>query len=260
MHSIAFEIGGFAIYWYGILAALAFVAGFWTAGRRAGLYGISGQAVVDLAPWLIGGAIIGARIWYVVYFWNEEFSGKPFWEVFMLRRSGLVFYGGLAGASLATILYVRLKALPLWKMADCLAPSIALGHGFGRIGCLMTGCCYGCPTDLPWAVRFPADHWTAGVAVHPTQIYESALNFTLYAGLAWLYPRKRFDGQIFAVYLCAYSVLRAVVESFRGDYPKRYLGGVITPGQIFSVLTLVAGVALFLALKRRKQKQQEPAR
>lgn len=254
MHSVAIEIGGFAIYWYGILAALAFMAAFWTASRRAGLHGIPGQAIVDLAPWLIGGAIVGARIWYVVYFWRDEFSGKPLWEVFMLRRSGLVFYGGLVGASLATLVYSRVQALSLWKVADCLAPSIALGHGFGRIGCLMTGCCYGRPTDLPWAIHFPQDHWTNGVGVHPTQVYESALNFFLYFGLAWFYRRKSFDGQVFAVYLVFYAFLRAFVEAWRGDYPELYLGGTTTPAQIFSVLILGLGATLFWVLKRHREK------
>ncbi len=251
VHSIAFQFGGVAIYWYGILAALAFVAGFWTASRRAERYGISAQTIIDLAPWLIGGAIVGARTWYVLYFWKEEFSGKPLWEVFMLRRSGLVFYGGLVGASLATIIYARLKKLSLWNLADSLSPSIALGHGFGRLGCLMTGCCYGRPTDLPWAIRFPADHWTGGIAVHPVQVYESILNFMLYFALAWWYRKRRFEGQIFGIYLVAYSVLRAFVETFRGDYPKRYVAGMITPAQMFSVLTVLAGLVLLWKLARR---------
>lgn len=254
MHSVAFTIGGFAIYWYGILAATAFVAAFWTASRRSEVYGLPGQAIVDLAPWLIGGAIVGARVWYVIYFWSDEFAGKPLWEVFMLRRSGLVFYGGLVGASLATIVYARVQRLSLWRVADCLAPSIALGHGFGRIGCLMTGCCYGRPSDLPWAIHFPTDHWSNGIGVHPTQIYESALNFFLYFGLAWFYRRKKFDGQVFAVYLVLYAVLRGFVEAFRGDYPELYLGGTVTPAQMFSVLIFVVGVFLFWILRSRHQR------
>ena len=71
-------------------------------------------------------------------------------------KGGLVFYGGLIGATLAGVLYARLKKLPLWKMADILAPSIALGYVFGRIGCLLNGCCYGRACGLPWAIRFPA--------------------------------------------------------------------------------------------------------
>ncbi|MBI4660192.1 MAG: prolipoprotein diacylglyceryl transferase [Verrucomicrobia bacterium] len=250
MHPVAFQIGGFTIYWYGILAAAGFLIGFWIAGRRAPRDGLRSEAIVDLAPWLLGGAVVGARAWYVAYFWDAEFAGKPFWEVFMIRRSGLVFYGGLIGASLATLLYARLKKLPLWKIADIMAPSIALGHALGRIGCLMTGCCYGHPTRLPWAIRFPAaDHWTRGEPVHPTQIYEFALNMVLFAVLSWFYGRKRFDGQVFAVYLVAYAVVRAFVESFRGDYTKYYFNEWVTPGQIGSGVIFIIGLFLLWRLK-----------
>lgn len=252
MHPIALQFGNFTIYWYGIFAASGFLAGFWVAGRRAPKEGISAEAIIDLAPWLLGGTIVGARAWYVIYYWNPEFAGKPIWEVFMIQRAGLVFYGGLIGASLATIIYTRLKNLPLWKIADILAPSIALGHAFGRVGCLMTGCCFGRPTDLPWAICFPADHWSHGKPVHPTQIYESALNLALFGGLSWLYRRKRFDGQIFGIYLVAYAILRALVEAFRGDYTTYYVGGRMTPGQIVSTGILTVGFVLLWKLRPPK--------
>ena len=252
MHNIAFEIGGLTIYWYGIFAALGFLIAFWTAARRAPRDGISSESIVDLAPWLIAGAIVGARLYYVIYYWNEEFAGKPLSEILMIRRSGLVWYGGLIGASLATILFARRKKLALWKIADIIAPSIALGHVFGRIGCLMTGCCYGKPTDVPWAIHFPHDHWTKGVGVHPTQIYESFLNLLLFLGLAWLHRRKRFDGQVFAAYLIGYAVLRAFVEMFRGDYAVHYLANLLTPAQLVSLLILITGLLLFWRLSSSK--------
>jgi phosphatidylglycerol:prolipoprotein diacylglycerol transferase len=250
VHSIAFQIGGFTIYWYGIFAAAGFLIGFWTASRRAPREGISPEAITDLAPWIIAGTIIGARSYYVIYYWNSDFAGKPIWEIFMIRRSGLVFYGGFIGAALATILFTRAKKLPLWKVADIMAPSVALGHAFGRIGCLMTGCCFGRPSKLPWAVHFPEDHWTQGVGVHPTQIYESLLNFLLCLSLLGLYRRKRFDGQIFAAYLIGYAMLRAFVEGFRGDYSVYYLRGMVTPAQLVSAGILVAGLILYWKLSR----------
>ena len=250
VHSIAFEFAGFQIYWYGILAAAGFFAAFWVAGKRAPRAGIAPSVLSDLAPWLIGGAIVGARLWYVVSYWNAEFAGKPLMEVFMLRRSGLVFHGGLVGASLATIFFAWWKKVHLWRLADTLAPSIALGHVFGRIGCLMTGCCYGKACSLPWAIHFPKDHWTGGEGVHPTQIYEAGLNLLLFFGLLALDRRKKFDGQIFAVYLLAYAILRSIVEIFRGDYPKHYFSGLFTPGQLVSVAIFAAGAILFLWLRQ----------
>ena len=248
VHSVAFQFGSFTIYWYGLLAALGFLVAFWTSSRRAPREGLAPDVIVDLAPWLIGGAIVGARLFYVMTHWQAEFAGQPWWSIFALRRSGLVWYGGLIGASLATIFHAYRKRVSLWKLADVIAPSIALGHVFGRMGCLMTGCCYGRPTDVPWAIHFPKDHWTAGAAVHPTQVYEAILNGALYIGLMWLYRRKKFDGQIFGAYLIGYAILRAVVEAFRGDYPQYYLGGHVTPAQLLSVLIFAAGAGLLWKL------------
>ena len=102
----------------------------------------------------MAGAIVGARFVYVTTYWREEFAGQPFSEIFMIQHGGLVYYGGLIGATVAGVIYIRWKKMPLWKTADVLAPSIALGSVFGRIGCLLNGCCYGRPTDLPWAITF----------------------------------------------------------------------------------------------------------
>ncbi len=236
------------------MMALAFLAGIWTASRRCLLDNIAPEKVVDIGPWLIVGAIIGARSFYVVSYWQEQFAGKPFSEVFMVHHGGLVFYGGLIGAIVAGVTFVKLKQIPLWKLADALAPSIALGYVFGRIGCLMNGCCYGRACSLPWAIRYPAGHDThpmngTAIPVHPTQIYDSLLNLGLYLGLAWLYRRKKFDGQVFATYLICYACTRSLVEMFRGDYPQYYAGW-ITPAHLVSVLILAAGLALFFLLPR----------
>jgi phosphatidylglycerol---prolipoprotein diacylglyceryl transferase len=105
---------------------------------------------------------------------------------------------------------------------------------------------------LPWAIRFPADHSTGGLPVHPTQIYDALLNLALYLGLAWLYRRRKFDGQVFAVYLLCYAVTRSIVEAFRGDYTELHLHGGFTPAHLVSVASLAAGMVLFFALRSRK--------
>lgn len=251
MHSEAFTILGITIYWYGILAAVGFMLAFGTASRRAPREGLSPEVVMNLAPWIILGAVIGARLLYVITFWKEEFANAPLVDVFKVRRSGLVYYGGLIGACLGTIIFAAKNRVPLWKLADVMAPSIALGHSIGRIGCLMTGCCFGSPSNAPWAICFPKDHWTKGVPVHPTQIYESILNFLLFLGLIWLWKRKRFDGQVFAAYLIAYAFLRAFVEIFRGDYAKPFLLGLATPGQTVSIGIMAVGLFLWFKLKSK---------
>lgn len=258
MDNVAFEILGFQVHWYGILAAMGFLLGFGTASRRAPRAGLKGEDVFNLAPWIIVGAVVGARALYVISHWKDEFARQPFMHIFNMR-SGLVYYGGLIGASLATILYARRAKLPLWRLADVMAPSIPLGHAFGRVGCFMTGCCFGRPTDLPWAVHFPKEHWTQGIAVHPTQLYESLLNLIFYAFLAWFFRRRKFDGQVFAVYLAGYAVLRAFTETFRGDYTKYYWGGIATPGQVVSLLILLLGAGLWWWTRPRRTIKQQPA-
>jgi phosphatidylglycerol:prolipoprotein diacylglycerol transferase len=252
VHPIAFHLGSFPIHWYGVMVALGFLAGLWTAGRRARLVGLTTEQIVDLGPWLIVGAILGARTLYVISYWRESFAGRPLSEIFAVWNGGLVFYGGLIGASLACILYVRRKRLALWKVADVLAPSIALGYVFGRIGCLLNGCCYGRPCHLPWAITFPPGAYGAppGIPLHPTEVYESLLNLGLYAALAWLFRRRKFDGQIFGAYLVCYALLRSFVELFRGDYPEHYLGGWATPAHLVSFAILAAGLALLCFLPR----------
>jgi len=251
MDPVAFNLGSLSIHWYGVFMATAVMLGMWTASRRGLRENVHPDAVYDLSPWIIVGAVVGARSLFIVTYWKEKFAGEPLMSLFAIR-TGFVFYGGLIAASLAVILFCRVKKLPLWKMADILAPSVALGHAFGRIGCLFTGCCHGKECSLPWGIEYPAVYPELhGKSLHPTQIYESLLNFALYAGLAWLYRRKKFDGHVFATYLVAYAILRSCVEMFRGDYEHRYLAGFITPAHLVSVGILAAGIILFWKLPRK---------
>jgi len=98
VHKIAFQLGSFTIYWYGVLVALGLLAGLWTASRRAPLSGIRNETIVDLGPWLILGTLVGARGLYVLSYWREDFAGRPLWQILNIRGGGLVFYGGLIGA------------------------------------------------------------------------------------------------------------------------------------------------------------------
>ena len=247
---IAFQLGPLTVHWYGVLVAVGFMAGLWTASRRGLRYGVAPEQVMDLGPWLVVGTLVGARSLYVISYWKEEFADRAWTEIFMVHHGGLVFYGGFIGASLAVLLYFLWKKLPVWKMADVLAPSIALGSFFGRLGCFMNGCCYGRECDLPWAVQFTDAQRADGVSVHPSQIYDSLLNLGLYLGLVWLYRHKRFDGQVFAGFMIGYALMRGFVELFRGDYPVRYLGG-LTPAQLISAAILAGGLILIWKLPRR---------
>jgi phosphatidylglycerol:prolipoprotein diacylglycerol transferase len=253
VHPILFHIGSFPVHSYGVMIALAFVFGLWTATRRARRENISSEAIADVTLWIMVGTILGARAVYVVTYWNDEFAGQPVSEIFAIWHGGLVFYGGLIGAIITGAIYLRWKKLPLWKTADVLAPSIALGSVFGRIGCLLNGCCYGRACDLPWAISFPPGNplGSPTTPVHPTEIYDALLNLGLYFFLAWLFRRKKFDGQIFATYLLCYAVTRSFVEYFRGDYTNLHYHLGLTPAQWISVPIFVAGLALAAILSRR---------
>jgi len=254
MDKIAFHLGPLTVHWFGVFVAAAFLVGLWTAGRRGARDGIAAEKVTEAGTWLIIGTIVGARGLYVISHWQQDFTGKPWTEVFKVWEGGLVFYGGLVGATLACLIYVRLSRVPLWKFADALAPSIALGYFVGRFGCLMNGCCYGRPASLPWAIHFPGEHPTHGAAVHPVQVYDAVLNLGFFLFLAWLHRRKKFDGQVFALYLIGYALLRSFVEIFRGDYPARHLGGIATPAQLVSIAILAAGLVLLWKLPRARTK------
>jgi phosphatidylglycerol:prolipoprotein diacylglycerol transferase len=237
------------------MIALAFLIGLWTATRRGARVHISRDDIGDVTLWLMVGAILGARAVYVTTYWQDEFADQPLTEIFMIQHGGLVYYGGLIGATLAGLIAIHWKKLPLWKTADVLAPSIALGSVFGRIGCLLNGCCYGRACALPWAVSYPAGQAATGVPfgvpLHPTQIYDALLNLLLYGFLAWLFRRKKFDGQVFATYLLGYAVTRSVVEWFRGDYTAGHQHFGLTPAQLVSVPIFFTGLALAVLLSRR---------
>jgi len=238
------------------MVALGFLAGLLTATRRARRENIASEKITDLTLWIMVGSILGARIVYVTTYWGTEFANAPLSEIFMIQHGGLVFYGGLIGATVAGGIYLHLRKLPFWKVADVMAPSIALGSVFGRIGCLLNGCCYGRECNAPWAITFPAGHEThpydqPAIPVHPTEIYDAVLNLLLYFFLAWMFRRKKFDGQIFTLYLIGYAICRSVVEYFRGDYPPDHIHFGLTSAQLVSIPIL--GVGLFLAFVLSKR-------
>lgn len=240
MHPILFPLGPIDIHTYGVLVAIGFIVGLWIAARRAPQEGIKPEQISDLGVWFILAGMGGGKLFHVLFFWNDFITG---WRQEGLRslREGFVFYGGFIAACVATIVYTRLKRLPLWKVGDVCAPSVALGHAFGRLGCFFNGCCYGKACALPWGVRFPAGHITHNWPVHPTQIYEALGNIAIFAGLSAFYRHKRFDGQVWWLYVLSYGVLRFAVEFFRGDYETYYFG-VFTLGHVIASVMILAAI------------------
>jgi phosphatidylglycerol---prolipoprotein diacylglyceryl transferase len=237
MHPILFRLGSLEIHTYGVLVAAGFLLGLLTAARRAKTAGIDPERINDLGIWLIVAGMTGGKLFHIIFFWHDFVGG---WRAAGLAslREGFVFYGGFIAASVATLVYVRAKKLPLAKVADAFAPSVALGHGFGRLGCFFEGCCYGKPCALPWAVRFPF----SPTPRHPTELYEAAGNFVIFAALAAYYRRRKFDGEVWWLYVLCYGALRFVVEFFRGDYDVHYFG-IFTLGQFVAAVMIVVALA-----------------
>ena len=269
MDPIAFKIGSLPIHWYGIFLASGFLLGMWTATLRGQRDGLDPEALSNLMVWVLLGALVGAKLLYVIDEWG---GGQPLSSL-LFQRAGLVFQGALIGGVGAIYLYQRKHQLPLWCTLDAVAPSIALGYCLGRLGCFMTGCCHGkaCAADhvhslsgkffssgqivwadsAPWlALMYEAKGKLSNLPLYPTQLYESLSGLVLYLGLSWLHRRKQFDGQVFALYLMAYSLFRFLIEFFRGDRLVRVFNDQITQGQIISVVMIIGGVWLWRRLAR----------
>jgi len=260
--------------------------------------GIGGDRVLDMSFWMLICALLGSRVIFVVTTW-DLFSAqcsegllpgvdrtslqvaydcaRPlfFWE------GGLVFYGGALGALGGCLLYTRLRGMSFLQTADVLAPGLALGHFFGRVGCHLAGCCYGMPTGSGLSVRYPAESaaflemfargevvMSAGATppLVPTQLLEAGAELGIFFLLTWLAARKRWAGQVLAAYLGLYALVRFTLELFRADPERGYplavdwpwlddlLGrpaaspALLSTSQLISLL--LVGVALFLWFRR----------
>ena len=168
----------------------------------------------------------------------KEFRNNPL-DILRIWDGGLVFYGAFISCALALWLFCRRHHIAVLRMLDLTAPYAVLAHAFGRIGCFLSGCCYGRPSISCLAVEFPSlgDH----TARLPTQLFESVFNFALFFGLLFLRRHRRFQGQIFWSYLGIYAIGRFVIEIFRGDEIR---GWVLVPWLHTSQLIALAGLAV----------------
>ncbi len=255
MHPVLIDFGFFQLPTYGVLLAVGLALALYLAARRAESAGLSGQKVADLALWVVLWGLVGAKLLLVITDPSYLASPAGWWG---LLRAGGVFYGGLVGAALAAAVLLRRHGLSFFPVADVLAPSVALGHFFGRLGCFAAGCCYGAACHAPWAVVFthPRAAEISGtplfVPLHPTQLYEAAFNLANYLFLAWLFRRRPPVGTVFAAYLVAYGTARFVIEFFRGDADRGFvLSGALSTSQAIAAAAVPVGIALLLWARRR---------
>jgi len=246
---VAFRIGPVAVHWYGIMYLLGFLAG-WALGRLRARDPRRGWAPADVDDLLFHvalGVILGGRIGYVLFY---DFAGFVHDPVSLLRiwEGGMSFHGGLLGVLVAMWLYGRRRGRGFFEVTDFLAPLIAPGLGFGRIGNFINGELWGAPTDLPWGMVFPGA--AAGdVARHPSQLYEAALEGAALFAILWLFTRRpRPTMAASGLFVLCYGVFRFAVEFVRMPDPHiGYLAfGWLTMGQVLSAPMVVAGAALML--------------
>ena len=244
MHPVLVRFGPLTIHTYGVLVAAGFLLGLALAVKQAKKEGIPQERIIDIGFYVLLAAIVGSRLFFVAV--NAGHYLKHPLDIFKIWEGGLVFYGGLILALPAALWYIRKHHLDGWRITDIFAPSIAIGHAVGRIGCFAAGCCHGRLCELPWAVTFhdPESLATTGIPLHPTQLYESAGEFLNFLILITLRRYQSFKGQLFWTYIFLYSVLRFVVEFFRGDEARGYLFGGISVSQGISVIMGIIAISV----------------
>lgn len=245
-------IGPFTVYGYGLMIAVGVLMGWAVAEVRARKLKLAYEHIFYLVMWCAVGGFICAKILYWITDWKEIMKNPSS----MLGTDGFVVYGGIIGGILAGYIYCRIRKLNFLKYFDLMMPSIALGQGFGRIGCFLAGCCYGRETLCPLSVTFThSDFAPNGIPLIPTQIYSSLLDFLLFLVLLYIAKHKKADGQVAAAYLVFYSVGRFILEFFRGDMIRGNVG-VLSTSQFISIFTGIAGIILFVITKKWNKNKQ----
>jgi len=263
MIPILLKFGPLTIHTYGFMMALGVAFGLWFLYVQAKKLGLDAPKIIDAAFYTILISLIGAKL--ILFIGNFSYYTSYPKELFSLARSGGVFQGGLTFGVIFALWYFHKKKIPTWNVSDIIGPALALGHGFGRIGCFTAGCCYGSECSVPWGVVFKSEyaHNLTGIPLeillHPVQLYEAVLNFLNFLILFLILRKKKFQGQVFSFYIINYSIIRYFTEFFRGDHPaKAFLVESSSPflslsyPQLFCIFGIIGGSALLLFLRKRK--------
>jgi len=278
VHPVLIDLGTVDLPWigpthlflptYGALFAIAVLVAWGWFLRRARRLGIADDALFNLTFYSLIGGILGAKLLLIVVDWRVYLAHPA--EIWGTIRSAGVLAGGVVAGAATFALYAVRQRLPLWPLADAIAPPLALAQGIGRLGCFAAGCCWGVPTrpDHPLAITFtdPTAHAQTGVPLDTpriaTQPLEAGFDFALTAALVLLGRRGvRPAGSVFWVYVLAYSLGRSLIELWRGDAHRGlWFGGAVSTSQLFALAgALVAAIALVRgALGTRRE--PKPAR
>lgn len=244
INPVAFSIFGIDIMWYAILITTGIILGLYFVSKLAVTKGLDKEMPSDLLLWVLIPAILGARLYYVIFSW-DYYSKNPS-EIIMIRNGGLAIYGGLLTAFLITYIYSKKKNIPFLTILDIFAPGIALGQAIGRWGNFINKEAYGRATDLPWAIIID------GQKVHPTFLYESLGDFVIFLVLYNLCKKNRNEkGSIISLYFILYGILRFFVEGLRTD-SLYFLG--MRVSQLVSLALVAIGVVICIKNKKINSK------
>lgn len=262
------------VFGYGAMVLLGFGGAYWFARARAAAVGIDPELVTDAAFWILISGIIGGRTAYLVQYRDLVFRevqtlDQALLSAINLSEGGLVVIGALVGATLGLLAFSYRRGASFWELADLVMPAAFIGMAFGRIGCLLNGCCFGDACSLPWAITFPQGSTTfealairgfidpaaeATIPLHPTQIYSAINNLVLAIVTGTYYWYRRAPGDVFALSCILYPITRILLEFLRADEMGQ-LGTALTISQIYSLLLLLIGIIL---LNRHRFLRQQP--
>lgn len=224
MYPVLLKFGAFELRSYGLALAISVALGIWIAMKRAPRFGIKKETILDLAVIIMLAAIIGSRLWYVIYH-VDEFRGhwldtiNPF-QGGTIGIAGLSMIGGVVLAIISALVYAKMKKLDFLKLGDTIAPVFLLGEGIVRAGgCFLNGCCFGRPTDSALGIVFPPEGVAGSMFPHthlwPAQLFASALGFIGFALALWIGRKNAFSGFTFWLVFLYYSIDRFIVDQFR---------------------------------------------
>lgn len=261
---------GLPLFGYGFMMLCGLMSAIWLATRRAKQAGLEAETIWDLAAWLFIPGIVGARLFYLVQHHDSVYRDaqtlpQVLFATINLSNGGIVLYGGLIAGALGYFAFCYVRKLRPLTLADIITPSVFVGIGFGRLGCLLYGCCYGDRCRLPWGLEFPRGSlpFDALVArgflppdapatppLHPTQIYSSIDGFLIAALCLWYTKYRRVPGDVLAFALILCPTTRFLLEIVRGDEYGQF-GTTLTIAQWISLGLLAVGVTLQLWLSRQ---------
>ena len=246
---VAFTLFGKDIYWYGVIIALGFILAVIYGMRRARTVGLTDDHILDMLFAAVPSAIVCARLYYCVFYW-ELYADDPI-SMLYIWEGGLAIYGGIIGAVAAVLIFCRVRKIPAGPMLDVGGLGLLIGQTVGRWGNFINREAHGAVTDSFLKMGI-ADKMGNVTYFHPTFLYESLWNVAGFAFLHWYLKKRKFDGEVFLLYVAWYGLGRAWIEGLRTD--SLYLFGTgIRVSQLLAAVSFLGAVGLLIWIRRTKK-------